>query len=132
MMPTASAVVADVIEVARGNSQKLFDGLNAAKDCEIDSIGNLTGKFYFRLMVIDEPGTFAKIANVLEEHNISISGILQHEGSVNGTVPAVVITHQNHQQNVTEALRDIAALDVVCAEPVCIRIVDIPEDNIDD
>jgi len=132
MMPTASAVVADVIEVARGNSQKLFDGLETTNDCEIDDIGNLTAKFYFRLMVIDKPGTFAMIANVLEEHNISISGILQHEGSDNGTVPAVVITHQNQQQNVTNALKDIAALDVVCSEPVCIRIVDIPEDNIED
>lgn len=130
MMPTASAVVADVIEVGRGNSQRLFDGLATVSSCEIESIDNLSSKFYFRLMVIDKPGTFAKIANVLEEHNISISGILQHEGKDKRAVPVVVITHQNQQKNVTAALNDIAALDITCAEPVCIRIVEIPEDNI--
>ena len=129
-MPTASAVVADVIEVGRGNSQRLFDGLATVSSCEIESIDNLSSKFYFRLMVIDKPGTFAKIANVLEEHNISISGILQHEGKDKRAVPVVVITHQNQQKNVTAALNDIAALDITCAEPVCIRIVEIPEDNI--
>lgn len=134
MMPTASAVVADIIEVAMGNSQPLFDSLKTAPVASaLDSIDNLVSRFYIRLMVTDSPGTFAKIAKVLEAHDISISGILQHEvHSENNTVPAIVTTHTNQQKNITKALSDLTKLDAVQAEPVCIRIVDIPEDDIDD
>ncbi len=132
-MPTASAVVADIIDVAIGNSQTLFENLNVAPaEDSIDSIDNLISRFYIRLMVIDKPGTFAKLCKILADHDISISGILQHEGhDENNTVPAIVTTHPNQQKNITEALEDIKNLDVVQDQPVCIRIVDIPEDNID-
>ena len=134
MMPTASAVVADIIEIAMGNSMPLFNSLRTAPVAsELDSIDNLISRFYVRLMVIDSPGTFAKIAKVLQDHNISISGILQHEGhDENNTVPAIVTTHPSCQKNITDALSDLAKLDSVSAEPVCIRIVDVPKDGIDD
>ncbi len=134
MMPTASAVVADIIEIAMGNSQPLFNSLKTEPVASsLDSIDNLVSRFYIRLMVIDEPGTFAKIAKVLQDHNISISGILQHEGhDENNTVPAIVTTHPSRQKNITDALSDFVKLDSVGADPVCIRIVDIPKDDIDD
>ncbi|MCK5173390.1 MAG: ACT domain-containing protein, partial [Planctomycetes bacterium] len=134
MMPTASAVVADIIEIAMGNSQPLFNCLKTEPVASaLDSIDNLVSRFYIRLMVTDAPGTFAKIAKVLQDHNISISGILQHEGhDVNNTVPAIVTTHPSRQKNITDALSDFVKLDSVGAEPVCIRIVEIPEDDIDD
>lgn len=134
MMPTASAVVADIIDVAIGNSQTVFQNLNVAPAGDlIDSIDNLISRFYIRLMVTDKPGTFAKLGKILADHDISISGILQHEGhDENNTVPAIVTTHPNQQKNITSALKDIEKLDVVRNQPVCIRIVDIPEDNLDD
>jgi len=137
MMPTASAVVADIIEVARGNSAALFNSLQIQSAerqvCTIDSIDNLVSRFYIRLMVTDQPGTFAKIGKVLANHDISISGILQHEAhDENNTVPAIIITHSNQQKQITAALQDMTKLEVVRAEPVCIRIVDIPEDTLDD
>ena len=134
MMPTASAVVADIIEVAIGNSEVLFNSLQATPgDSIVDSIDNLISRFYIRLMVIDKPGIFAKIGNILAEHNISISGILQHEGhDETNTVPVIITTHPNQQKNVTAALEGMAGLDAVRAEPVCIRIVDIPEDKLED
>ena len=134
MMPTASAVVADIIEVAMGNSQTLFNSLKTVPvGSALENIDNLISRFYIRLMVTDAPGTFANIGNVLADHNISISGLLQHEGhNENKMVPAIVTTHPNRQKNVSEALEDLVKLDSVQPDPVCIRIVDIPEDNVDD
>jgi homoserine dehydrogenase len=137
MMPTASAIVADIIEVAMGNSQNLFNNLSirSREDAgvSIDSIDNLVSRFYIRLMVLDKPGTFAAIGNCLAKHEISISGLLQHEAhDANNIVPAIVTTHPNAQSKITAALADLVKLDMVEANPICIRIVDVPEDDIDD
>jgi len=134
MMPTASAVVADMIEVAMGNSQALFSSQKTEPiGSALDSIDNLISRFYIRLMVTDAPGTFAMIGKILADHDISISGILQHEAhDENNTVPAIITTHPNRQENVTNALADMEKLDTVQAKPFCIRIVDVPEDCVDD
>lgn len=134
MMPTASAVVADIIEVAMGNSATLFTHLTTQPRDQIshliDNIENLTSRFYIRLMAKDEPGVFATYSKILGDHNISISGALQHEGpGADNTVPVVITTHLTKQKDITAALKELAGLDIVGAEPVCIRIVDIPEDK---
>ena len=137
MMSTASAVVADIIEVAMGNSAKLFNSLQIQPRDEIepliDSIDNLVSRFYIRLMAKDQPGVLACHSKILGDHNISISGALQREGSGPGnTVPVVITTHPTKQKNMSDALAELSRLDNVGAEPVCIRIVDIPEDTLDD
>ena len=81
-------------------------------------------------MCKDQPGVLAKLSKVLGDNDISISGTLQHEGAgPNNTVPVVIITHPVRQKNVTAAMAKIRKLDVLGAELVCIRIVDIPEDK---
>jgi homoserine dehydrogenase len=137
MMPTASAVVADIIEVAMGNSAKLFNGLQIQPrektEPLIDGIDNLVSRFYIRLMAKDSPGVLACHSKVLGDHDISISGVLQHEGSgPDNTVPVVITTHPTRQKNMSAALCELAKLDSVGAEPVCIRIIEIPEDKVDD
>jgi homoserine dehydrogenase len=137
MMPTASAVVADIIEVAMGNSAKLFNSLQIQPRDEIepliDNIDNLVSKFYIRLMAKDQPGVLASHSKILGDHNISISGALQHEGlGPDNTVPVVITTHPTKQKNMSDALAELSRLNNVGAEPVCIRIVDIPEDTLDD
>jgi len=134
MMPTASAVVADIIDVALGNSATTFRHLHLRPRREtvslIDEIGNLVSRFYIRIMCKDQPGVIAQWSKVLAEHEISISGALQHEGTgPENTVPVVIATHPTQQKNVTAALEDMEALDVIGGKPVCIRIVDIPEDK---
>jgi homoserine dehydrogenase len=134
MMPTASAVVADIIDVALGNSATIFNHLHLRSRNEvaglIDKIDNLVSRFYIRLMVKDQPGVFAQIGRVLADNAISLSGVLQHEGpGPDNTVPVVITTHPTRQDKVTSALAALADLDTVCAKPVCIRIVHIPEDN---
>jgi homoserine dehydrogenase len=136
-MPTASAVVADIIEVAMGNSAKLFNGLQIQPrektEPLIDGIDNLVSRFYIRVMAKDSPGVLASHSKVLGDHDISISGVLQHEGSgPDNTVPVVITTHPTRQKNMSAALCELAGLDSVGAEPVCIRIIEIPEDKVDD
>ena len=134
MMPAASAVVADIIDVALGNSATTFRHLHLKPRSEtvslIDEIGNLVSRFYIRIMCKDKPGVIAQWSKVLAEHEISISGALQHEGTgPENTVPVVIATHPTQQKNVSAALEDMEALDVIGGKPVCIRIVDIPEDK---
>ncbi len=134
MMPTASAIVADIIDVALGNSAAVFEYLQLKPRKEIDSlidkIDNLVCRFYIRIMCKDKPGVIAQWSKVLAEHQISISGALQHEGiGPDNTVPVVIATHPTPQKNITAALKDMEELDTIGAKPVCIRIVDIPEDK---
>ncbi len=134
MMPTASAVVADIIDVALGNSATTFRHLNLQPRNKtaplIKKIDNLVSRFYIRIMCKDQPGVIAQWSKVLAEHKISISGALQHEDiGPDNTVPVVIATHPTLQKNVTAALEDMEKLDVIGGKPVCIRIVDSPEDN---
>jgi homoserine dehydrogenase len=81
-------------------------------------------------MAADQPGVFAQIGRILADNEVSISGVLQHEGSgPDNTVPVVITTHESQQSKVTAALEDLNGLETVCSQPVCIRIVDIPEDK---
>ena len=134
MMPTASAVVADIIDVALGNSATTFRHLHLRPRREIapliDKIGDLVSRFYIRVMCKDQPGVFAQFGNILAQNAISISGALQHEGrGPDNTVPVVITTHPTQQGKVTPALEGLDKLDTICTRPVCIRIVDIPEDK---
>ncbi len=133
MMPTASAVVADIIDVALGNSATSFRHLHLKPRSEtaslIENIDNIVSRFYIRIMCKDQPGVIAQWSKVLSDHRISISGALQHEGTgPDNTVPIVIATHPTLQKNVNAALVDMEKLDSIGAKPVCIRIVDIPED----
>lgn len=132
MMPTASAVVADIIDVAVGNSATTFRHLHMQPRDKtapmIEKIGDSVSRFYVRLMVKDQPGVFSQIGKVLADNAISISGVIQREGGGENTVPVVIATHPTRQSKVTAAVDDLDKLDTVCAKPVCIRIVDIPED----
>ena len=134
MMPTASAVVADIIDVALGNSATAFRHLHLKprKEVEplIEKIGDSVSRFYIRVMAKDKPGVVAKYSKILGDHEISISGALQHEGTgPDNTVPVVITTHTTQQKNMTAALGELEELDVISGKPVCIRIVDIPEDK---
>jgi homoserine dehydrogenase len=134
MMPTASAVVADLIEVALGNSRTTFAHLRLRPRDEVqpllEPIGDSVSRFYVRVMAKDKPGVVARYSKILGDHEISISGVLQHEGTgPANTVPVVVTTHKTQEKNMTAALAELTRLDVISGKPVCIRIVDIPQDK---
>lgn len=134
MMATASAVVADIIDIALGNSQRLFEVMPMASDAtrsaRFKNIDEIDSRFYIRIMAKDEPGVFAKYAQVLSAHRISISGAIQHEwDGPDGTVPVVITTHPTAHRNMNAALLELEQSDVICGKPICIRIVNIPEDS---
>jgi homoserine dehydrogenase len=133
MMPTASAIVADIVDVAFGNSARLFNSRKIKPRSEstalIGKIGDLHTRFYIRLMAKDQPGVFAQIGRVIGDNQISLAGVMQHEGKgSDNTVPVIVTTHPTLEKNVSNAMNELAGLAVIGSEPVCIRIVDIAED----
>jgi len=134
MMPTASAVTADIIDVALGNSKTTFDHLHLKSRSEtrplIEEIGESVTRFYIRVMAKDEPGVVARYGKILGDHEISISGALQHEGTGPGnTVPVVITTHRTQEKNMAAALAELKGIDIISGNSICIRIVDIPQDK---
>jgi homoserine dehydrogenase len=133
MMPTASAIVADIVEVAFGNSARLFNSRTIKSRGEsaplIGKIGDLHTRFYIRLMAKDQPGVFAQIGRTLGDNQISLAGVMQHEGrGQDNTVPVIVTTHPTLEKNVSAALGELGKLSSIGHEPVCIRIVNVAED----
>ena len=134
MMPTASAIVADIVDAALGNSRTTFNNLRLKGRSEvaplIENIDDSISRFYIRLMAKDEPGVVACYGRILGDHEISISGALQHEGrGPDNTVPVVITTHKTQERNMAAALADLAKSGLFSDQAVCIRIVDIPEDR---
>jgi len=134
-MPTASAVVADVVDVALGNAGRTFRQLPllppATPPARYKPIESIVGRYYFRFMVQDRPGVMAKLTKVFGDHGISLSAIVQHEapeGADENVVPVVVLTHAAREGDVRAALTEIEHLDVVCEKPVRIRIVEEHEE----
>ncbi|MBN1844145.1 MAG: homoserine dehydrogenase, partial [Sedimentisphaerales bacterium] len=133
MMPTASAVVADMVDIAQGNAARRFTaacGLGRpAQRVAICPAEQVASRYYLRFCVVDQPGVFVQIARVLSERQISISACLQHESASAERVPVVIMTHRARQGDVVEALRQIEQLPVVKAEPVCIPVITPPQEE---
>ncbi len=131
MMPTASAVVADIVDVIRdmdSNSTGRFKNLNGyigGSAAEIKNISELEMPYYLRFSVADEPLVLSKISGVLGRHNISISSVLQKGRSLEvdgGSVPLVVVTHSAKESELNLALGEIEKESVVVDKVVVIRI----------
>jgi homoserine dehydrogenase len=131
-MPTASAVVADLVNVALGIAQLSFSQLKIFPDqippAQVLPPADVTGRYYFRLMARDEPGVLAQVTRILGEKSISLSAVLQHEANDGHTVPVVVTTHIAREGSVRAALTEIDKLDAIHPPTVCLRILDLPEE----
>ena len=125
---TASAVLADIIDVATGNAQRRFDTLgiwpDIAPPADVLPMEKVRGRYYLRVMCEDFPGVLAKIAEALGRNNISIASMIQHEPASDAAgVPLILTTHEAVEGDVRSALDEIDALDVVIQPTVTIRIV---------
>lgn len=133
--PTASAVVADLISVAIGASQVVFQRSNvypdAARPTKLLPREQIKSRYYLRLAARDLPGVMAKITDVLGQAGISLSAVLQHEAPDEPFVPIVVTTHLASEGSLASALKELDALDVVQAPTVCLRIIDQPREFVD-
>jgi len=128
--PTASAVVADLVDVVRtltadpGNRvpHLAFQPAQLAEP-EILAIAEIQCAHYLRLSVRDEPGVLAEVTKILGQRQVSIKVISQKNlGGDDRVVPVVIVTHAANEADVAEAVREIEALEVSLAPIVRIRL----------
>jgi homoserine dehydrogenase len=131
MMPTASAVLSDIVDLARnirfGAAGRVpLMGFQADKIRLIPvlPVSEIVSHYYFRFAVQDRPGVLAAIAGVLGENGISIKSVQQKGRKTDAHVPIVMLTHKAKEAHVQKALKQIAQMEVVGAAPVLIRIED--------
>lgn len=125
-MPTASAVVADIIDVAMGTAPLLFSKLpilNNRKPVRYIPSKEIVSRNYLRLTALDVPGVMADITRILGHNKISLSAIAQHESSAGAPVPVVVMTHAARDGDVTKAIKKIDQLETIKAKTVRIRVL---------
>ncbi len=131
-MPTASAVVADLVGIGLGTTPLAFKQVQIFPDttapAQILPFEQLQSRYYLRLMAKDEPGVLAQVTGILGEHGISLSAILQHEVTDGNFVPVVVTTHRSLEGKMQAALEAIDALPIIGGATVCLRIIDQPKE----
>ena len=129
-MPTGSAVVADIMDIARQilmePSRKLaategMDGPGRGV-VQLQPIESVTSLYYFRFMALDQPGVLAQIAGILGRNRISIAQMIQRGRKEGGSVPLVIMTHTALEQDIQKAIVEIKALSCVTEDPILIRV----------
>jgi homoserine dehydrogenase len=121
--PTASAVVADLIDLARGRATPVWGAASGALSTAPSvSIAAHVGAYYLRLMVLDRPGVIADVAAALRDEGVSLESMLQHGRAPAEAVPVVLVTHETREIAMRGALARIARLDAVLEPPTLIRI----------
>lgn len=129
--PTASAVISDVVEVARnigrdatGKVPPLGYAHDKLTSERVMDISEIKTNYYLRIQASDRSGVLSKIAGIMAEHNISIHSVVQKKRGAKGAVPVVFITHLAKEADISKAIEKIGLLDVVEGAPIIIRIED--------
>ncbi len=120
---TASAVISDIIAIARGGKSSPMLGFKRALESGLELLERdaIVSKYYIRLDVEDRPGVLAKISSVMGEHKISIETMLQRPGS-GESASLLLATHKCEERSMQEALKRLFGLESVKERPVMIRI----------
>ena len=121
--PTASAVVADLVDIARGRSAPVWgmDGERARAAAFVPMSAH-QGAYYLRLMVVDRPGVIADVTAALRDAGVSLESMLQRGRAPGEAVPVVLVTHETNEAAMRAALDQIARSDAVLEPPALIRI----------
>lgn len=121
--PTASAVVSDIVDVARGTVLPTFGiGTAALEPLKVSAMEHHEGAYYLRLQVIDQPGVMAAITVILADCGVSIDSIIQRGRAPGESVPVVILTHETQESVMMSALDQFRQQETVTAEPQLIRI----------
>jgi len=131
MLPTASAVISDIVDIARNllcaaarRVPPLAYQRTGIRKIPVLPMDELISNYYFRFAALDQPGVLSKISGILGKYSISIQYVHQKGRKTNGAVPVVMITHRVKEADVKRALGEIQQLNVVSKKPVLIRIED--------
>ena len=121
--PTASAVVADLIDIARGRALPPF-ALPAGQLRRLPAqpLEARRGAWYLRLTVVDRPGVIADVAAALRDEDISMESMLQRGRDPEAVVPVVITTHDTTEGAIRRALKRIEVLKAVVEPPCALRI----------
>ncbi len=130
MMPTASAVLSDIVDISRNilscNSSQRVPILSYlpenVRTLKVMSMDDVDSRYYFRFSVIDRAGVLSKISGILGDHGISIKTVQQTEERKDKTVPIVMLTGLAKEANVKKAIGEINMLDITTEDTVLIRI----------
>lgn len=127
--PTASAVMADIVDIARGNLvPPLGLPASALKPYQKAQMRAHEGGYYIALELFDRPGEVAAVAQRMADHNISLESIVQHtsdnpgENTPRETAPFIIITHDTMERDVRAALEEIEKGGHLADKPRMIRI----------
>ncbi len=127
-LPTASSIVADVIDAALGRARQTFRHVawlaGRSPRVPVRPIEQVRSRYYLHFDVADEPGVLAGIAGVLGRHAISVASVLQHEPTRPDSVPLVITTHEAPEGNMATAMEEIRHLPAMAGPAVRIRMLD--------
>ena len=128
-MPTASAVVSDIVAIARnmlsGASRRTapFSYRNLSNGVKVKPMSEVKSRYYMRFSVLDKPGVLSSIAGILGNHGISIESVIQKGHQTHReSVPVVMMTHHAIEAHVQKALKEIDKLPIVVHPTVLIRV----------
>ncbi|MGC3973230.1 MAG: homoserine dehydrogenase [Nitrospira sp.] len=128
-MPTGSAVVSDVMSIARDLLKDATGRVPPAsyqpdyrRPLRIRPMEEITSLYYIRFMVLDRPGVLSQIAGVLGRYGISISSVLQQGRKEGQTVPVVIMTHMAKERDIQNALREINPMPYISEPTTLIRV----------
>ena len=129
-LPTGSAVIADIVEIARDilSGSKLRVPPQSFQNIEIKTIPilnieSIDSEYFLRFSVLDNPGVLSRISGILGQHSIGIQSVIQKGRCNEGRgVPLIMMTHRANEKNIQLALREIDELEVVCEKPNFIRV----------
>ena len=122
--PTASAVVADLIDIARGDAGTVFAApASKMESCERAESGNRIGKSYVRFIVTDKPGVLAEITAAMRDANVSIESLIQTAKTDEGSVLISMVTHDSRERNVSKSLAALSSSTSLQAAPVVMHLL---------
>ncbi|WP_422344750.1 homoserine dehydrogenase [Parasphingorhabdus sp.] len=122
--PTASAVVADLIDIARGDSGTVFSMPAGEMTCsEPAESGNRTGKSYIRFIVADKPGVLAEITAAMRDADVSIESLIQTQKTAEGSVLISMVTHQSLERDVVASLDKLSDSSSLQGAPVVMHLL---------
>jgi homoserine dehydrogenase len=131
MMPTASAVVSDIVDIARDILKGIAGRIppRALNEESIEAIRlrpfeQIKTNYYFRFSAVDRPGVLSRISGILGKNDISIATVIQKGRKREGAVPVVMTTYKARECDVRKAIEDIDKLDIVMDKTMLIRIED--------
>lgn len=125
MMPTASAVVGDCIDIINNPQKDVTYGPPQSREFPLKNMENVISKYYIRLTALDKPGVLHKISGILSEYSISLESVNQEKNDENGdALPIFMVTHEASEKSIVSALKHIDELPEISGPSMLIRILE--------